>query len=42
MVILVINGKYKLCISTDNYVSPEYLAEEVKYSIDNFEKGVLK
>ena len=34
--------KYKLSIPTGNYVSPEYLAEEMQSSIDNFEKGVLK
>ena len=31
--------KYKLFIPTGNYVSPEYLAEEMRSSIDNFEKG---
>ena len=30
--------KYKLFIPTGNYVSPEYLAEEMQSSIDNFEK----
>ena len=31
--------KYKLfIIPTDNYVSSEYLAEEMQSSIDNFEK----
>ena len=34
--------KYKLFISTGNYVSPKYLAEEMQSSIDNFEKGFLK
>ena len=34
--------KYKLFIPTGNYVSPEYLAEEMQSSIDNFEKGFLK
>ena len=34
--------KYKLSIPTGNYVSPEYLAEEMQSSIDNFEKGFLK
>ena len=34
--------KYKLFIPTGNYVSPEYLAEEMQSSIDNFAKGVLK
>ena len=34
--------KYKLFLPTCNYVSSEYLAEEMQYSIDNFEKGVLK
>ena len=34
--------KYKLFIPTGNYVSPEYLAEEIQSSIDNFEKGFLK
>ena len=33
---------YKLFIPTGNYVSPEYLAEEMQSSIDNFEKGFLK
>ena len=30
--------KYKLFIPAGNYVSPEYLAEELQSSIDNFEK----
>ena len=34
--------KYKLFIPIGNYVSPEYLAEEMQSSVDNFEKGVLK
>ena len=34
--------KYKLYIPTGNYVSSEYLAEEMLSSIDNFEKGFLK
>ena len=34
--------KYKLFIPTGNYVSPEYFAEEMQPSIDNFEKGFLK
>ena len=34
--------KYKLFIPTGNYVSPEYLAEEMQSSVDNFEKGFLK
>ena len=34
--------KYKLYIPTGNYVSSEYLAEEMQSSIDNFEKGFLK
>ena len=34
--------KYKLFIPTGNYVSPEYLAEEMQSSIDNFERGFLK
>ena len=34
--------KYKLFIPTGNYVSPEYLAEEMQSSIDNFEKDFLK
>ena len=34
--------KYMLFILTGNYVSPEYLAEEMQSSIDNFEKGFLK
>ena len=34
--------KYKLSIPTGNYVLPEYLAEEMQSSIDNFEKGFLK
>ena len=34
--------KYKLFIPTGNYVSPEYLAQEMQSSIDNFEKGFLK
>ena len=34
--------KYKLFIPTGNYVSPEYLAENMQSSIDNFEKGFLK
>ena len=34
--------KYKLSIPTGNYVSPEYLAEEMQSSIGNFEKGYLK
>ena len=32
----------KLFIPTGNYVSPEYLAEEMQSSIDNFEKGFMK
>ena len=39
MILLAVN---MLFIATGNYVSPEYLAEEMKSSIDNFEKGVLK
>ena len=34
--------KYKLSIATGNYVSPEYLADEMESSIDNFEKDFLK
>ena len=34
--------KYKLFIPCSNYVSAEYLAEEMQSSIGNFEKGVLK
>ena len=34
--------KYKLFISPGSYVPPQYLAEEIQSSIDNFEKGVLK
>ena len=34
--------KYKLFIPTGNYVSLEYLAEEMLSSIDNFEKGFRK
>ena len=34
--------KYKLFIPTGNYVSPEYLAEEMQSFTDIFEKGVLK
>ena len=34
--------KYKLFIPTGNYVSPEYLAEEMQSPTDNFEKGFLK
>ena len=34
--------KYKLFIPIGNYVSPEYLAEEMQSSIENFEKGFLK
>ena len=34
--------KYKLFIPTGNYVSPEYLAEEMQSFIDNFETGILK
>ena len=34
--------KCKLFIPTGNYVSPEYLAEEMQSSIDNFEKAFLK
>ena len=34
--------KYKLFIPTGNYVSSEYLAEEMQSSIDNFGKGFLK
>ena len=34
--------KYKLFIPNGNYVSPEYLAEEIQSSIDNFEKDFLK
>ena len=34
--------KYKLFIPTGNYVSPEYLVEEMQSSVDNFEKGFLK
>ena len=35
-------NKCKLFIPTGNYVSPEYWAEEMQSSIDNFEKCVLK
>ena len=34
--------KFKLFIPTGNYVSPDFLAEEMQSSIDNFEKGFLK
>ena len=34
--------KFKLKILTGNYMLPEYLAEEIKTSIDKFEKGLLK
>ena len=34
--------KYKLFIPTGNYVSPEYLDEEMQSSIDNFVMGALK
>ena len=34
--------KCKLFIPTGNYMSPEYLDEEMQTFIDNFEKGVLK
>ena len=38
----IVCDKYKLFIPTGNYVSPEYLAEEMQSFIDNFEKGVLQ
>ena len=34
--------KLKLKIPTGNYMSPEYLVEEMQASIDKFEKGILK
>ena len=34
--------KFKLKIPTGNYMSPEYLVEEMQASIDKFEKGILK
>ena len=34
--------KFKLKNSTVNYMSPEYLVEEMQNSIDKFEKGILK
>ena len=34
--------KFKLKIPTGNYMSPEYLVEEMQDSIDKFEKGILK
>ena len=34
--------KVKLKFPSGNYMSPEYLAEEFKASIDRFEKGLLK
>ena len=42
---VVMNGdcyKFKLKIPTGNYMSPEYLVEEMQASIDKFEKGILK
>ena len=34
--------KFKLKIPIGNYMSPEYLVEEMQTSIDKFEKGILK
>ena len=34
--------KFKLKLPTGNYMSPEYLVEEMQASIDKFEKGILK
>ena len=34
--------KFKLNIPAGNYMSPEYLVEEMQASIDKFEKGILK
>ena len=34
--------KVKKNITTGNYMSPEYLFEEMQTSIDNFKKGILK
>ena len=34
--------KFKLKIPTGNYLSPEYMVEEMQASIDKFEKGILK
>ena len=34
--------KYKLFIPTGNYMSPDYLGEEMQSSVNNFENGVLK